>query len=527
MSDTPTRLLVLGIDAANPDLLRHWAADGTMPHLGALMARGLVGDNRSVEGFVVGSTWPSLYTGVTPARHGYHYTVQVKPGTYDYHYPRVAHEPFWTALSRAGQRVAIIDVPLTELDHDINGMHIVDWSGIEALAAFSTSPPGIREEVTAKWGAYPLKHSCDGLRLRSSDFRSFTDALIRGVAMRAELTTHFLAKNRWDLFMQVFTESHCAGHQVWHLHDADHPAHDARMAAELGDPLRRIYAAIDTSIGRILDAAGDPNVLLITAHGMSYWFGAQFVLPEILIRLGASAAAHATPTPRPREGPATAAARQLWHLVPQSMRETIRPPRARLEPRIQGLPPLPSVEVDPGRSKCFVVRNGHLTGGIRLNLAGREPQGILAPGAEAEAFCGALAADLLAIVDERTGRPVIRRVVRTADLYRGDHLADLPDLLVDWEDTVPTGNSHHGHGAAATVRVHSPKIGRVEGTNQFTRTGDHRIGGMFVAAGKGISPGIMKRTVSNLDFAPTIAALLGVRLEGLDGTVIREVLPQR
>jgi predicted AlkP superfamily phosphohydrolase/phosphomutase len=149
---------------------------------------------------------------------------------------------------------------------------------------------------------------------------------------------------------------------------------------------------------------------------------------------------------------------------------------------------------------------------------------VLKPGAEAEAFCQQLTRDLLEIVDERTGRPVIRRVARTADLYQGNRMECLPDLLLDWDDAAPTGSSHHGGGAGAVVRVHSPKIGAVEGTNHFTRTGDHRIEGIFVAAGGGIRPGTMGRAVSILDFAPTFTALLGERLLGTDGKVIAEVI---
>lgn len=517
----PTKLLVLGIDAANPDLVRRWAGDGTMPNLAALMARGLVAQTRGVEGFLVGATWPSLYTGVTAARHGFHYQVQLKPGTYEYHHARVKREPFWTTLSRAGKRLAIVDVPLTELDPNINGMHLVDWSGIEALSAFRAAPAGIQEEVAARWGLYPLKYSCEGLRQTLEEFRSFIDELLQGVEMRADLTSHFLAKGGWDLFMQVFTESHCAGHLVWHLHDPTNPAHDPGLAARLGDPLRQVYAAIDRGLGQILEAAGDGPVIVFGAHGMSYWYGAQFVLKEILFRLGASAPL----ADRPGRGPIGEAVRAIRRWVPQSVRDTMRP-RRRLPPRIEALPPLPQLDVDPRRSKCFVVPNGHLTGAIRLNLAGREPHGVLRPGAEADDFCLALARDLLQIVDERTGRPVIRRVTRTSDAFRGEFVSSLPDLLVDWDDEAPTGSSHHAGGADATVRLHSPGIGSLEGTNQYHRTGDHRIGGIFVAAGGGIRPGTLHRTISTLDIAPTLAALLGETLTGVDGEVIPEVVAQ-
>jgi hypothetical protein len=108
------RLLVLAIDAANPDLVERWAAAGTLHHLQRLLAEGLSGRCRSVEGFFVGSTWPSLYTAVSPARHGHHSLVQLRPGTYELFRPEdealVHAPPFWDHLARSGLRSAILDV---------------------------------------------------------------------------------------------------------------------------------------------------------------------------------------------------------------------------------------------------------------------------------------------------------------------------------------------------------------------------------------------------------------------------------
>jgi hypothetical protein len=61
------------------------------------------------------------------------------------------------------------------------------------------------------------------------------------------------------------------------------------------------------------------------------------------------------------------------------------------------------------------------------------------------------------------------------DLYQGSCLDDLPDLLVEWSDEVPTGSEMVGGGIAAAVRASSAKIGSVEGVNQYGRTGEHRL----------------------------------------------------
>ena len=86
--------------------------------------------------------------------------------------------------------------------------------------------------------------------------------------------------------------------------------------------------------------------------------------------------------------------------------------------------------MEPGVSRCFVVPNGLLVSGIRLNLVGREPAGIVKPGHEADRLFDDLSRELLAIRELPTGRPVVERVVRTADLYEGPNLDRLPDVLV-------------------------------------------------------------------------------------------------
>ena len=46
----------------------------------------------------------------------------------------------------------------------------------------------------------------------------------------------------------------------------------------------------------------------------------------------------------------------------------------------------------------------------------------------------------------------------------------------------------------------------------------------FVAAGQGIRAGIKLKTVNNTDVAPTIARLMGLKLDGADGRVLQEIL---
>ena len=517
------RVLCLGIDAGSGSLIEAWAAAGVLPTFRALMARGLVGDTESVDGFFVGSTWPSFYTGVSPARHGIHSLVQLRPGTYElyrcYTGDFVKREPFWNHLSRAGRRVAICDVPLTGVSKDLNGIQMVEWGSHDANYGFRAWPPSLEREVKARFGVHPLASSCDVGHRSPAEFVDFTRRLVDGVRKKAVLTRHYLRRGEWDFFAQVFTESHCVGHQCWHLHDQRCPGWDAVSVAATGDPIRDVFVAIDDAIADILsDVGSETLVVLVASHGMSHRHGAQFLLRDILVQLGAAAPA------RPRGGdlgPLARALRRGWVRTPEVARQPIRLVRDRIRGwGDSGSPVLPP-EARDGR--CFALDNGLAVGGIRLNLAGREPQGILTPRAEQE-FCQGLTQDLLEIIDMDSGRPIIKRVMRTAELYRGEYVHHLPDLLVAWSDDKPLGSATVGSGRGARVRLTSRKIGPVEGSNNYCRSGDHRREGLFVAVGPTLSPGKMSRTVSIMDFAPTFTRLLGVELPEADGDPISELL---
>ncbi len=526
MPKSASKLLVVGIDAANPALLLRWAEEGILPNIRSLLERGILGKTRSVEGFFVGSTWPSLYTGVTPARHGFHYLSQLKPGTYEFFRQAeegiVKSDAFWSRLSQAGRRVAVLDVPLSRIDPSLNGIQVVEWGAHDSVYGFRTSPPHLTETIKSRFGVHPLSSSCDGIRTTPRDYGRFVDALIEGVQAKGELTKYFLQQGGWDFFMQVFTESHCVGHQCWHLHDTTHPAHDPSIVAAIGDPLRRVYTSIDRAVGEILHEAGDTLIVLLVAHGMSYWYGAQFLLPEILCRLGVTKLLAATSASGSVVSMSVEGAKRAWRCLPVNLRQQVARLRRRLQPTVTRNR-LPTIGIEPESSICFPYNNGLGVGGIRLNLAGREPQGILEPNAVDE-FCNELSDDLLSIVDQRTCKPLVRRVLRTADLYTGEFLDHLPDLLVEWNDIIPTGSTVVGHGAGAAVRCHSPKIGTIEGVNEYGRTGEHRLEGLFIAAGPGVCPGVIQRDISILDFAPTFARILDVDLHDCDGHPIVELL---
>jgi predicted AlkP superfamily phosphohydrolase/phosphomutase len=338
---------------------------------------------------------------------------------------------------------------------------------------------------------------------------------LRGIEGKVAITKHFLAQDDWDFFAQVFTESHCIGHQAWHLHEPKHPRFREQDRAIAGDPILDVALGIDRGIGQILEAVDkNTTVVVMAGHGMTSKYVAQFMLDDILLRLGV-----ATRLPAATRGPVPLSAKRIldplltlgWQHAPLAARKCLEPLRQRTRDLVQ----LPSenapVPLDSAASRCFIINNNHTHGGIRVNLAGREPSGKIQPGTEYEAFLEQLGRDLVDIVNVETGRKIVNHVIRTSDLYSGEGTEHFPDLLVEWANVEPVRS------------VQSKKIGRLDKEYAYCRTGEHTPGGLFVAAGPGIASGPLAKTVSILDFAPTFCEALGVRHDGFEGTAIPEI----
>lgn len=516
---SPARVLFLEVDAGDKLLVEGWARDGTLPTFARLLRDGLVGDSDSVDGFFVGATWPSLYTGANPANHGIHSLVQLRPGSYEffrcYTGEHLRREPFWDALSRGGHRVAVLDFPLSAISAHINGIQSVEWGSHDANYGFHATPPAFEADLRQRFGLHPLTDSCNRNNRGVEGFLDLRDRLVAGARTKAAITVDYLRQGGWDFFGQVFTEGHCIGHQCWHLHDPGHPAHDPAVTARTGDPMREVYKAIDTGIGEILDCVGPgTTVIVLLGHRMAHKFGAQFLLARILAGLGVAELRAPVETPATRIDDALT---PIWQSLPRGLQRLLGAPRALarswFDARRPARPSLPPsvTTLDAARSRVFLMDNGFPSSGLRLNLEGREPAGLVAE-RDADAFCERLAADLLALTYADTGAPAIRRVRRTRDLYQGEHLDLLPDLLVEWDDSRQLGSATCGNPRGSDIRIRLPGGDIVAGVNNYCRTGDHRREGLFMALGPGISPGRLDRRVSIMDFAPTFCALLNWKI---------------
>lgn len=514
-------VVLVGLDACDPTTIRRMAATGELPHIARLLAEGSRAAVRNPYGVFVGAVWINFMTGVGPARHDFICWDHIDRHDYAYRLtpPHIAHPPFWEQLGAAGRRVALIDIPHSRFPAPVNGVAIAEWGCHDRHFGFHTQPAERRAALDAEHGLHPV-FGLDPYRVRDfapddhvhrtgrtrtpEEYEALVAALLDGVAAKARLVEAVLAEEDWDLAIAVFGEAHAAGHQLWSLHDPAHPDFDPGLQAALGgDPVARVYRALDAAVGRLAAGLGDEATLcLLLSHGMGRHHDGTHLLGELLKRLddayrpgGASLSPYGL-LRRTLQGAQPAADRAARALrVPGTLRRSMN---RKLGARAFGS------AAERARQAFFIAPNNHVYGGIRFNLVGREAEGRVTPD-EAETLARRLEADLKAIVNDATGRPIVRGL-RRSDAFHARRPDDcMPDLFIDWARDAPIES------------VSSPLIGRVRAPYDCWRTGDHRPGGLLVARGPGLPADRAFPRLRMEDLPVSLAARLGVALADVDG----------
>lgn len=509
----PTRVLFIGLDAASAALIHRFAGEGAMPTFARLERDGVLCRLESPLRTLPGAIWPEISTGISGGMTGeFYHPGQIRTG--EAHIRPLEESEidperyFWVKASRAGRRVAAIDMPQTALLPELNGIQLCEWGLHDRNFRIASHPPGLLDEIRALYGDHPIQgRACDTLASQDS-LEMLLDGLLEGCRIKSDMLADLIGRESWDLFACVFGEPHCAGHQLWHLIDKSHPEHPADTPAQLRDAMKRLYSAIDEGMGRLIAQAGPgATVIVLSSHGMGPYVGGTQLLPEVLSRLGMASV---------RDTPARRRLRTLHgkaRYLPFGLKRLLR--RAMglgaLRRAQAGIGALLDPFVSPGTRAGAV--NNNRCGAIRLNLKGREPFGSVAPGAEANALIAELRAELLALRQPGSGKTIIDSIISASEAFGPDHHPDVPDLMIRFRTDI-----------GRIEACQSPRVGVVAApinSPGYPRTGDHVPNTRLWAAGPGIAAGRRLPDGDVTDIAPTILDLLGVPWGDGDGQALQ------
>lgn len=509
------RLLVVGYDGATWDLAEKWAQAGKLPVLARLMKQGGYGPLRSVMPILSPAAWASFATGVQPGKHGIFDFVERSQG--DYHLRPVTAldmkaPTFWRLASQAGKRVAVINVPVTYPPAEVNGI-MVTGLGTPEQRPF-TFPPALGPELRAR--GYRVNRTVFFEPGREEaylqDVYEMTDRL-------AEAALELFRREAWDLFVVVFRDLDELSHYFWKHMDATHPQHDPLTDVRYQDEILKFYQHLDQKLGTLLEAAGpEVNVILVSDHGFGPLYRDVF-LNEWLKQEGLLATVAVVQPPLQRALLRVGLTRQRISRTLQRMGLAAFERRLRtwLGDRKELLPAheravFPEA-VDWTRTLAYSF--GY-HGQVFVNLRGREPQGIVEPGAEYEQLLARLEEKLAALVDPADGKRVVTRMIRGTALFGDAVNTGAPDLVLLMRDLAYITRQGYEFGAVPGVVFQQPAS---------FETGSHREDGIAVFAGPDFVQQSWQTPYSIQDIAPTILQLLGMAGQAhMDGRVLVEQL---
>ncbi len=499
------RVLLIGLDSADAELVENWATEGFLPTFAKLRREGLWSRLGTTAEVMHVSAWPTLYTGTTPGQHGMYHAYQIRAGEQVIHRTepaRCGQSPFWKFLDDAGRRCIIFDAFMNYRVPGFKGTQILEYGTWTWFGEPGSTPTGKLGEIKRRFGSYPAPEHSNLLNVPDDPVR-FRDQLVAGTELKAKVTRALITEDEWDLLFVTFAEPHGAGHYLWHFGDREFPLHpQSGRLAEL-HAVRDVYAAVDKAIGSILEAVDDrTTVMIVSGDGMGPNYSGCHLMPEMLHRMGLFYAGsvgggEGAVQKAPKKG-LLAALRQA---VPLGLRQSVTrclPRSMRYKLSMKWV----NSGVDWPRSKLFCIPNSN-EAYFRVNLTGREPQGIVAPGAEYQDLLARLKGELDGLTNPQNNKRAAERVSVMDEIYPGPRRQDLPDAVISWD-----------LGARVLDEIEAPGVGRIRKQPGYAvspfYTGNHRGTAFAVARGPTLAAGAALQSGHILDVAPTIMALLGV-----------------
>jgi predicted AlkP superfamily phosphohydrolase/phosphomutase len=342
-----------------------------------------------------------------------------------------------------------------------------------------SSPASYAKDLAGMIGLFStlgMAEDHNGLNNGRFDEPAYLEQCELTICERERMMRYELDRFTEGFFFVLYDTPDRVQHMLWRFRDPSHPGFEPDLARDYSHLVEQHYARCDRLLASVLDRVDENTLLMVLSdHGFNT-FRRAFDTNTWLYENGLLALKNG----KPSRG---------------------------LSEAFSG--------VDWSRTYAYAVG----LGGIYLNLKGREREGILEEGTEAERVRSAIQTGLPKAIDSCFNAGAIRSVSRREEIYAGPHAGSAPDLLVNfapgyrvsWESAV-------GGFADSLIEDNTRKW-----------SGDHIIDpecvpGILFMSRNGGAPllpdfGKSGKTPCIIDLAPTILNHLSVPVpESMEGT---------
>ena len=449
------KILVIGLDGAEPGLIFDRWTD-RLPNLAALMEEGIYGPLTSTIPPLTVPAWAAMLTSKDPGQLGLYGFRNRRDHSYEgltlASSILLKEKTLDQILSRRRLSSILLGVPLTYPPRPLRGMMVSGCLTPGRESSF-TYPEELKPELDRAAGG---RYVIDVKGFRTEDKGALLASIHEMTEARFRAAAYLMERRPWDFFMMVEMGTDRINHGFWRYHDPGHrlyqPGHEYEFA------IRDYYAMVDGLIGRLVDLAPENTLVAVVSDHGGRALAGGFRLNQWLINQG--------------------------YLVLKEMPAEPRP----LSPDL----------VDWSRTRVW--GEGGYYGRVFLNVAGREPQGLV-PSEDYEKMRHEVEARLEAEVDHQ-GSPLGTRVFRPEEIYH-EVKNVAPDLIAYFGDLA--WRSIGSVGAGQPIYTFENDTGPDDA--------NHSQEGVIIMAVKGRPLGRRPGPRSGLslyDVAPTILDHLGL-----------------
>jgi predicted AlkP superfamily phosphohydrolase/phosphomutase len=465
------KVVVIGLDGASWEPILPYINKNELPGYARFWRDGLHGSLLSTIPYLTQPAWKSYSIGKNPGKTGVFHWTKIDWTGFEFKNLNSLSfhgKDYWDILSENGYRVSIIDMPSTFPPDKVNGVMI---SGMIHGDGPWTYPKEYEKRI-------PQSFVKDGIHL----FRRNQDPEITMDGIESEIKSRFdMAMQLWDadlVHLSVEMNDHVA-HFMW---NNDHIMY-------------RNFKANDEGIQKILTENKDGYTILMSDHGNGP-IEDEFYTNEFLAKEGFLSLKENDSKGVSRESVVNFGTKLRLDRVVNKLPNSIQ---NKIVKRIRSIDSV--MESDPEKrinwkeSRVIALDEGLLY----VNPMYQE---------EKEQIMDELTKKLSSL-KSKSGKNVIKNILRGNEVYWGPYVSDGPDL-------VAISNEIYHQRLPLSGYLWASDIPEKSWGYRFPQVGHHRIKGIFGMVGPGISPREVNASI--YDLAPTILKLFRCEIpDDMDG----------
>jgi len=509
------KVFILGLDGATFNILKPMLEKGRLPTFSRIMKEGSHCELNSTIISNSAPAWTSFATGKNPGKHSISGFTRLLPNSYQLKLLSGSDnraKSLWELLGEHGKQSIVMNIPMTYPPKKINGILI---SGLDTPSIKSnfTHPPELKEELLKVVPDYKINLHLGGYLHNNRRRKKAIDIMLSSIRAREKAVLYLMEQYPWDLFAVRFNSPDNVQHQFWRFMDKNHPYYDPDSPEQIKNAIYTVYEELDRTAATILRNLPEGTTLLVMSdHGAGPRTNKTIRLNEWLQSLGYLSS--------------KASQKRYKNTVYKFMEKTLATLLKRVPPDLKQtlMKVFPDTisktwtyfrfpNIDWAKTKAFVGE----TEGIRINLKGRYPQGIVEIN-EYEPLRDYIIREVKRLKDPETGENVIKHAWKREEIFSGPYVQEFPDII-----TIPTKDQYNISSRISQKGVEkSPRktfIAREEHWRKVS--GSHRQEGIFIIRGPEIKKNVEIPKSEIMDVFPTVLYLMGLPVPSdVDGRVI-------